>query len=81
MFSVRDTRMFTSLEGIHNLLKENNRMLRQLLSRSSQTPEESVTNLPQGVKFPVSTVDEMEDLDVLLNNQQTTLTVVSFLLS
>ena len=76
--SVRDARLFTILEWLQEQTKENTRMLKLLVSRGINHQLEHPPNqLPEGVSFPIKTVDDMEVFEDTVLNQQSASSVVS----
>ena len=75
--SVRDARLFTILEWLQEQIKENTRMLKLLVSRGNHKLEHPPNQLPEGISFPLKTVDDMEVFEDTVLNQQSASFVVS----
>ena len=71
--------MFSILENIHELVKEQTRLTRHLIAKSSQAGEQyQPLELPEGITFPIRSAEEMDRLETSLRNAQNTSSVVSF---
>ncbi|XP_052257134.1 uncharacterized protein LOC127862175 isoform X2 [Dreissena polymorpha] len=76
----RDTRIFTLLESMNDSLEDNNRLLRQLMARGIGGVEAAVpTELPEGIIFPLKTVDDLEAVETRLDDETTASSVVKYI--
>ena len=65
------------MEQIREEQKEIKRVLQRLLHKTATSDSFLPTQLPDEIKFPVSSLEEMEALDEQLGNQATMSAVVS----
>jgi len=69
-------RIFTLLESMQEDMRENKRLLRLLLAKSS-AQEQTAPALPEGIVLPVRSEEELIELDDRLASSQSVSSMVS----
>ena len=69
------------LENIQEQLKEQKRLLRLLVARVTAADMATPNELPDGLIFPITSVENLEDLENHLSSPETVSAVVSCSLS
>lgn len=79
-YQARDAQFLTLLEKIIAEQKEQRRLLQLIISKGPAVEENSLT-LPEGVTFPIKSVDDMDSFNELLQESEVYSRVVSIVTS
>ena len=73
----RDVRMFTLLEKILGEQRDQRRILNLIREKLEDVTEEGTGGVPEGVDFPLKSMEDLTKLEELLNDKSTFTSVVS----